>query len=414
VSRLVESVVPARLGTGFRWLLASSWTSNLGDGLMLAAGPLLVASQTHNALLVAAAAMSTQLPWLLFGLVAGALADRLDRRVVVMVVDALRALVLGARCLFIVSGRVDIGLVLVVMFVLGTAEVFADATTSTLPPMLVAKADLGIANARIMAGLVTVNQLIGPALGAFLFAIGMAVPFTLQAVCVALGAALVSRIGTPRGAVREGVDTHIRQDILEGVRWLMGHRPIRTLAVVIVTFNITWAAPWSVLVLWALERVGIDEAGFGLLTTTAAAGGLLSTLSYGRLERRVPLALLMRLALLSEVVFHLLMALTTSPWAAYPLMFFFGAYAFVWGTLSNAVRQRAVPTEFQGRVGSVYMICVMGGMLIGSFLGGLIASQWGLVAPWWFAFVGSGLTLVLVWRELGHIAHADEEAVVAA
>jgi predicted MFS family arabinose efflux permease len=414
VSRLVESVVPARLGTGFRWLLASSWTSNLGDGLMLAAGPLLVASQTHNALLVAAAAMSTQLPWLLFGLVAGALADRLDRRVVVMVVDALRALVLGALCLFIVSGRVDVGLVLVVMFVLGTAEVFADATTSTLPPMLVAKADLGIANARIMAGLVTVNQLIGPALGAFLFAIGMAVPFTLQAVCVALGAALVSRIGTPRGAVREGVDTHIRQDILEGVRWLMGHRPIRTLAVVIVTFNITWAAPWSVLVLWALERVGIDEAGFGLLTTTAAAGGLLSTLSYGRLERRVPLALLMRLALLSEVVFHLLMALTTSPWAAYPLMFFFGAYAFVWGTLSNAVRQRAVPTEFQGRVGSVYMICVMGGMLIGSFLGGLIASQWGLVAPWWFAFVGSGLTLVLVWRELGHIAHADEEAVVAA
>jgi predicted MFS family arabinose efflux permease len=414
VSRLVESVVPARLGTGFRWLLASSWTSNLGDGLMLAAGPLLVASQTHNALLVAAAAMSTQLPWLLFGLVAGALADRLDRRVVVMVVDALRTLVLGALCLFIVSGRVDVGLVLVVMFVLGTAEVFADATTSTLPPMLVAKADLGIANARIMAGLVTVNQLIGPALGAFLFAIGMAVPFTLQAVCVALGAALVSRIGTPRGAVREGVDTHIRQDILEGVRWLMGHRPIRTLAVVIVTFNITWAAPWSVLVLWALERVGIDEAGFGLLTTTAAAGGLLSTLSYGRLERRVPLALLMRLALLSEVVFHLLMALTTSPWAAYPLMFFFGAYAFVWGTLSNAVRQRAVPTEFQGRVGSVYMICVMGGMLIGSFLGGLIASQWGLVAPWWFAFVGSGLTLVLVWRELGHIAHADEEAVVAA
>jgi predicted MFS family arabinose efflux permease len=414
VSRLVESVVPARLGTGFRWLLASSWTSNLGDGLMLAAGPLLVASQTHNALLVAAAAMSTQLPWLLFGLVAGALADRLDRRVVVMVVDALRALVLGALCLFIVSGRVDVGLVLVVMFVLGTAEVFADATTSTLPPMLVAKADLGIANARIMAGLVTVNQLIGPALGAFLFAIGMAVPFTLQAVCVALGAVLVSRIGTPRGAVREGVDTHIRQDILEGVRWLMGHRPIRTLAVVIVTFNITWAAPWSVLVLWALERVGIDEAGFGLLTTTAAAGGLLSTLSYGRLERRVPLALLMRLALLSEVVFHLLMALTTSPWAAYPLMFFFGAYAFVWGTLSNAVRQRAVPTEFQGRVGSVYMICVMGGMLIGSFLGGLIASQWGLVAPWWFAFVGSGLTLVLVWRELGHIAHADEEAVVAA
>jgi predicted MFS family arabinose efflux permease len=412
VSRLVEAVVPARLGTGFRWLLASSWTSNLGDGLMVAAGPLLVASQTHDPLLVAAAAMSTQLPWLMFGLVAGALADRLDRRVVVMIVDSVRALVLAVLCLVIVTGRLDIWLVLVVMFVLGTAEVFADVTTGTLAPMLVDKADLGIANARIMVGLVTVNQMVGPAVGAFLFAVGMAVPFTVQAVCVALGALLVSRIGTARGRVRERVDTHIRQDIVEGVRWLVGNRPVRTLALVIVTFNITWAAPWSVLVLWALQRVGIDEAGFGLLTTTAAAGGLLSTLSYGWLERKVPLALLMRLALLSEVVFHLLMALTTSPWAAYPLMFFFGAYAFVWGTLSNAVRQRAVPTEFQGRVGSVYKICVMGGMLLGSFLGGLIAQQWGLVAPWWFAFVGSGLTLLLVWQALGHIAHADDEKAV--
>jgi predicted MFS family arabinose efflux permease len=354
------------------------------------------------------------LPWLLFGLVAGALADRLDRRVVVMIVDSLRALVLATLCLVIVTGWVDIVLVLVVMFVLGTAEVFADATTSTLAPMLVDKADLGIANARIMAGLVTVNQMIGPALGALLFAVGMAVPFTMQAVCVALGALLVSRIGTPRGAVRENVDTHVRQDIVEGVRWLIGNRPVRTLALVIVTFNITWAAPWSVLVLWALQRVGIDEAGFGLLTTATALGGLLSTLSYGWLERRLPLALLMRLALGSEVVFHLAMALTTSPWAAYPLMFFFGAYAFVWGTLSNAVRQRAVPTEFQGRVGSVYMICVMGGMLIGSFLGGLIAHWGGIAAPWWFAFIGSGLTLLLVWRELGHIAHADEQAIAAA
>jgi len=410
----VEAVVPARLGTGFRWLLGSSWASNLGDGIMVAAGPLLVASQTHNPLLVAGAVVASQLPWLLFGLVAGALADRLDRRLIVIVVDSLRAIILAGLYVVIVTGRVDIALVMVAMFALGTAEVFADATTGTLTPMLVGKADLGIANARIMAGFVTVNQMIGPAIGAFLFTVGMAVPFVVQASCIALAVVLVSRIGTPKGPVRENVDTHVRQDIVEGVRWLIGNRPVRTLALVIVTFNITWAAPWSVLVLWALQRVGIDEAGFGLLTTATALGGLLSTLSYGWLERRLPLALLMRLALGSEVVFHLGMALTTSPWAAYTLMFFFGAYAFVWGTLSNAVRQRAVPTEFQGRVGSVYMICVMGGMLIGSFLGGVIAHWGGITAPWWFAFIGSGLTLALVWRELGHIAHADEEAIAAA
>ena len=408
MSTLVETVFPRRLGTGFRWLVASSWTSNLGDGLMMAAGPLLVASQTRNPVLVASAVMASQLPWLLFGLVAGAIADRLDRRVVIMTMNGVRAVLLVGLVAVVWTGHVNIWLVLVALFAMGTAEVFADTTASTLVPMLGDKPDLGIANARIMAGLITANQLAGPALGAVLFAVGTAVPFTLQAACVALGVVLVSRIGTPPGAVREDVDSHIRQDIAEGMRWLVGNRPVRTLALVIVTFNVTFAAPMSVLVLWAQERVGIDAAGYGLLTTASAVGGIVATVSYGRLERRVPLATLMRVALLCEVVFHLALAFTTSFPVALALMVFFGAYAFVWGTLSNAVRQRAVPTGLQGRVSSVYMICVMGGMLLGSLLGGLIAGQWGLTAPWWFAFAGAGITLGIVWGSLGHIAHADE------
>ena len=410
MSRLVETVFPRRLGISFRWLVASSWATNLGDGLMMAAGPLLVASQTRNPLLVAAAAMSFQLPWLVFGLLAGAMADRLDRRVLVMVMDAARAVVLVGLCMVIVTEQVNIWFVMVAMFLVGLAEVFADSATNTLVPMLVDKADLGVANARIQVGFLTANHLVGPALGAVIFAAGMAYPFLIQTVCVVLGVVLVSRITTPRGAVRDDVETHVRQDIAEGVRWLAANGPVRTLALVIVAFNITWAAPWSVLVLWATERVGIDEAGFGLLTTASALGGLLGTLLFGRIEKRVPLGTLMRTVLACEVVFHLAMALTTSSYAAYTLMFFFGAYTFIWGTLSQAVRQRAVPAEFQGRVGSVYMLCVMGGMLGGSLIGGLIARQWGVNAPWWFAFVGSGLTLALVWRQLAKIAHADEVA----
>lgn len=410
MSTLVETVFPTRLGTGFRWLVGSSWVTNLGDGVLIAAGPLLVASQTRNPLLVAAAMVALQAPWLLVGLFAGAMADRLDRRRVIMVANAVRGLVLAGLCAVVATGHVNIAIVLVAMLALGTAETFVDATAGTLTPMLVEKRDLGIANSRLMAGMITGNQLVGPAVGAVLFSAGMVWPFLMTVVCIALGVVLVSRIGTPPGAVRPDVDTHVRQDIADGVRWLMGNPPVRTLAIIIVVFNVTWAAPWAVLVLWALERVGIGEAGFGLLTTAAALGGLLATFSYGRLEKRVPLATLMRAVLLAEVLFHLMMALTTSAWVAYPLMFFFGAYAFVWGTLSQAVRQRAVPSELQGRVGSVYMICVMGGMLVGSVIGGLIAGVWGLTAPWWFAFVGSGLTLALVWRSLGHIAHADEAA----
>ena len=91
--------------------------------------------------------------------------------------------------------------------------------------MLVHRDDLGIANARMMTGAIVLNQLAGPPIGAFLFAAGMALPFVTQAVCVGLGVVLVTRVATPKGPVREVGDTHVRQDIVDGVRWLSGTRP---------------------------------------------------------------------------------------------------------------------------------------------------------------------------------------------
>ena len=408
MSRLVETLAPARLGRDFRWLLASSWVSNLGDGIALAAGPLLVASQTHSPILVALAALLQRLPWLLFGLYAGAMADRLDRRVVVIVSDLLRTVVLLVLISSIVSDQVNITWVLMAMFLLGVAEVFADTTSSTLLPMLVEKRDLGVANARLMAGFIAVNQMAGPPLGAILFAAGMAVPFMAQALVVLLGALLVARIATPKGAVRDVQGSRVSRDIVEGVRWIWHHHAVRTLALVMFTFNVTWGAAWSVLVLYATRRLGMGEIGFGLLTTAAAVGGLISTSFYGRLEERVPLATLMRACLTLEVLTHLALAINTVPWVAIAIMVVFGAYAFVWGTLSSAVRQRAVPTELQGRVGSVYLVGLFGGIVLGQALGGVIADIWGLAAPFWFAFVGSGITLLLIWRQLAYIAHADE------
>jgi predicted MFS family arabinose efflux permease len=87
-------------------------------------------------------------------------------------------------------------------------------------------------------------------------------------------------------------------------------------------------------------------------------------------------------------------------------MFGFGAYAFVWGTISTTVRQRLVPHSLQGRVGSVNMVGVFGGMVIGQALGGVIAQAWGLTAPWWFAFAGAAVTLAVMWRQISNIAAA--------
>src|SRR3954471_21229535 len=185
------------MGTSFRWLVGSAWAGFLAEGLGYSAGPLLVASQPHDPLLVVLAGLLQRLPWLLFGLHAGVLADRLDRKLVVIAVDLMRAVVVLVLATALITGAGNAPVVLAAMFLLGTAEVFVDTTSATLLPMVVPRADLGIGNARLMAGMLTGNQLVGPAIGAGLFALGMAWPFVTQAVFIGLSALLVSRMTVP-------------------------------------------------------------------------------------------------------------------------------------------------------------------------------------------------------------------------
>ncbi|HET6650487.1 MAG TPA: MFS transporter [Candidatus Limnocylindria bacterium] len=406
--RALDVVAPARLGNGFRWLLASSWTTNLSDGLSIAAGPLLVASQTTDAFLVAMAALVQWLPPLLFSLYAGALSDRLDRRSIIIFVNLVRALVLAVIAASVLTDTVSIAVVLVALFALGTAEVFADNTSQTLLPSLVARRDLAVANSRLQAGFITVNQLAGPPLGAAMFAAGMALPFIGQAVLVIGGAILVSRIALPPHGREAARTTAIRHDIAEGIRWSRNHPAVRTLVATIFIFNITFGAAWSVLVLYAIQRLGLGPVGFGLLTTVSAVGGLLGMTSYGWITRRVSLGNVMRIGLIIETLTHLGLAVTTFAPLAMAIFFVFGAHAFVWGTTSITIRQRAVPPELQGRVGSVNTVGVFGGLVVGSGVGGLLAQTYGVTAPFWFAFAGSAVFVVLIWRELRHIAHEDD------
>ncbi|KHK98519.1 antibiotic transporter [Microbacterium mangrovi] len=406
---LLDVVAPPRLGRDFRWLLGAFWTSNLGDGIALSAAPLLLASMTHSPVFVAAGAMLQYLPWLLFGLHAGAVADRHDRRRLVMVANGLRGVVIGVLCIFLATGHATIWLVLASAFLYGTAEVFADSAGNTLLPMMIRPVDLGIGNARMQAGYVVANQMAGPPLGAFLFALGSFWPFFVQVVCVLFAVVLVSRIArTPvpaheDAAPASGASAH---PIREGLHWLRHNPPVRTLVVIILVFNVTWSAPWSVLVLYATDRLHMGEVGYGTLTTASALGGLLAVSTFGWLEKHVSFATLMRVCLTLEVLMHLTFAVTTSGIVALMVMFVFGTYAFVWGTISTTVRQRLVPMQLQGRMASVNMVGVFGGMVVGQALGGAIAQVWGLTAPWWFAFAGSAITLALVWKSISNITAA--------
>ncbi|HJW22708.1 MAG TPA: MFS transporter [Candidatus Limnocylindrales bacterium] len=410
LARLAEIVVPRRLGPSFPWLFASSLVNNAGDGVAIAAGPLLVAAQTQDAFLVSLALLSEYLPVLLFGVIGGVIADRLDRKRMVVAVNLVRAAVLAFLVATIVAGTVSIAIILVALFALATAETFADAASSTLLPSLVPHEHLGLANARMQGAFVLANQLLLPPVGAFLFAAWAGLPFVANAAAFLLGAVLISRIAASTRPERAAVPTGLRGDLVEGVRWLIRNPAMRTLALTILAFNVTYGAAWSVLVLYARDRLGMDALGFGLLTTAVAAGGVIGIASYGALERRFALGDIMRVGLLIETGTHLVLALTTLPAVAFATLVVFGGHAFVWGTTATVVRQRAVPNELMGRVGGVYRVAIVAGLVVGTPIGGLLARTFGITAPFWFGFGGSALLVAILWRQFGHIAHARPPA----
>lgn len=400
---LVATLAPTRMGSSFRWLMASSWASNLADGMALAAGPLLVASQTSSPLLVSMAALVQRLPWMLFGLHAGVMADRHDRRRLVAVVDSIRAFVIAAIAIAIATDAITVPLVLAALFVLGIAETYVDVASGTLLPMIVDRDDLGIANARLVFGMQSLNQLVGPPLGALLFGVGMFVPFVMQAVLVGSAVACVIKIRFRQ--VPEPIDHQpARRQVVDGIRWLWNHGPMRTLTITIVAFNVTFGAAWAVLVLYALDHLGMGDVGFGLLAAASAVGSIVGAAGYGMTVARLGAANIMRFGLVIEAATHLSLAATRSPAIALVTLFVFGVHTGMWGTTVHTARQRQVPLEYQGRVGSVYLLGMQGGMVIGAPIGGVLANVWGITAPFWFAFGGSVLILVLIWKRLGAIA----------
>ncbi|MEO1063593.1 MAG: MFS transporter [Actinomycetota bacterium] len=407
MARPLESVFPRRLGTNFRWLVSSSWATNLGDGMGIAAGPLLVESLTDDPLLVGLAWLVGRLPALFFGLHAGVAADRFDRRRLLIVANLARAGVIAVLAITIATDAVGIGLVLAALFVLGVAETLADTTSHTLLPMIVRPGDLTTGNTRLMFGFIGLDQLVGPSIGAILFAVGASVPFFGQAVVLAFGVVLASRLRLGPVTAPDPTATTVRREIAAGLRWLWGHAAIRTLAITVAVFNLTFGAAFSVLVVLATERLGLGEVGFGVLTSISALGGILGTVVYHRVEARIGMAAIMRIGLVIEASTHLVFATATTAWPAMVAMFCFGVHASMWGTTAATIRQASVPEHLQGRITAVYGVGLKGGLVIGAAAGAVLAQVGGITAPYWFAFVGSTITLVLIWRSLAHIARSS-------
>ena len=280
-----HKVLRGGLGPEYRKLWTASTVSNLGDGVTLVAGPLLVASLTRDPVLVAGLAFAQRLPWLLFSLISGALVDRLDRRMLMVAVDVFRTVLLGFLGLAVLMNFVSIPLLYVVFFLMGTAETLFDTASVSILPAVVPRESLEKANGRLFGAQIVSNEFAAPPLGGFLFAVAASVPFFLDAGSFAAAAVLVLLM---RGKFR--VDhsertppTTLREEISEGLRWLWGNRLLRTLAVSLGIMNLTMTATISIFVLFAQERLGLGSAGYGVLLTSVGVGGVAGSLATERI-----------------------------------------------------------------------------------------------------------------------------------
>ncbi|MBG0567404.1 MFS transporter [Actinoplanes aureus] len=398
----MRTLLGPRLGVGFNRLWAASAVSNLGDGVTMVAGPLLLLSVTDNPTLIAGGAIAGQVPWLLFGLVSGAYVDRLDRRRLIIVVNLVRAAALAVLTLTVATGHTTVPLIYAVIFLLGCAETAADTAAGALMPAVVAPEHLDRANARLGATFTVINQFAAKPFGAWLYGIAAAVPFGLDALTFVIAAALVAGL-PPVPAAPPAPRRRLRTEIGEGLRWLWRHPVLRATAVAMGFANIVFCAAFAIFVLYARDRLGLSEVGYGLLLTAFAAGGLIGSLIAVPLTNRVGATAVLRADLVAETLVHATLAWTRSPLVAASALVLFSAHGMIWGITIATLRQRIVPPHLLGRVGSVYALLESGGAAaIGSLIGGLLAGIWGLTTPFWLASAAMAAIAAGAWRPLRH------------
>jgi MFS family permease len=386
-------------GSGFAKLWGATAVSNVGDGVYATALPLLAASLTRDPLLVSLVSFAEWLPWLLFGLLSGALLDRWDRRRVMWTVDAARFAIVGGLAVAVLMDRASIALLAAVGFLLGTGQTLVDTGAHSILPALVSRdaQRLERANGRLVGTQVVTQELAGPPVGGFLFSLTTWVPFAVDAVSFAAGSALVASIRGHFGPAPEELGperrrTTLRSEIAEGLRWLAAHRVLRATAAMVAVVNLLAAGGSAVMVLFAQELLGLDAVGFGLLLSGSAVGGVLGSLVAARSVAVVGTARIIVGTMIVSALAFLAFGLSSDPRLAGVLFGIVGLMTVVFNVVMGALRQALTPDRLLGRVISAFRLFSYGTVPFGSLLGGILARSFGLRAP----FLVAGIVIPVV------------------
>lgn len=378
----------------------ASAVSNLGDGANAAAMPLLAVALTDDVRLVAATSLAATLPWLLLSLPAGVYIDRWDRKRVMVTTNTTRALLFGVITALVATGNMSIWLLLVLLFLIGCAEVFFDMTAQAFLPSIVEPDDLPRANGWLAAAEVVCNTFVGLPVGAWMFVIAAGVPFGVNGASFALAAFLVSTItvrapSTPVPAPARAGATSFVSDLREGMAWLWNHRNLRTLAVLLGVTNGALMFGASVFVKFAFRYLGVGARGYGVLLALNSLGAIAGGLLGERIARRLGVSA-------SIITAYVVFAFSDAVQATFPNVVVVASMAIcvsmagtVWNVVTVSYRQRIIPADLFGRVNSAYRFIGTGSISLGALTGGLVAHSFGLRSPF---YLGSAVTVVaLVW-----------------
>jgi MFS family permease len=379
----------------FLRLMTASGLSNLADGVLKTAIPLVALRYTTSPAQIAGLTLAITLPWLVAALPAGALVDRWDRRATMLIANSVRAGVLGLVALVAATGAGSIWWLYAGAIFVGTAEVFHDTTAQSILPMIVPRTRLQKANGRLYALELTANSFVGPPLGGVVAAAGIAVALGAPA---GLWVLAVLVLATLRGTFRveRTTKTSLRADVAEGLRFLWQRPVLRTLATWVGVSNLAWTAGQSVIVLWAVgpsSTLKLTDPQYGVLLTTLAVGAVVGSLIADWVAGRIGRTASLVASMVASALGLATPLLTTNIWVIGTLFAISGLGISLWNVITVSLRQRLTPDRLLGRLNSAYRLLAWGTMPLGAALGGALGQAFGVEAV--FA-VGTALTLALL------------------
>jgi MFS family permease len=381
------------------WLLSSCAVSNLGDGMGKVAFPLLATTLTRDPVLIAGLSATQFLPWLLFAVLAGALVDRIDRRRAMIVANTVRAAVVGASGLLVLSGGMAIWMVYVAALLIGTAETVSESAANVMIPALVERGRLEDANSKLQACEIVGQTFLGGPVGSVTFGLFAAFPFLLNSAGFAVAAVLlIGLTGSYRSRV-EAEPVRLRQDLANGFRWLKNSPLLVRLVIVAGLVSLVSELAQAQLVLYAVQDLRLSDTAFGLFAFVGGIGGLAGA----AVTPRVVKAFGRRAVLVGGVVCCGLgfggMGLIRQPVLSAVLFGVFAAAVVAVNVVLGTVRHTLVPGELLGRVLGVWRTVVWGAIPVGALLGGLLTDALG-AASRTFSVSGALLLGIAVFAAL--------------